>query len=187
VLHASHNPRDSRGTGQPIRIEGTVLCAQRYICAFFNSHDDQYRVLLPFIKDGFECGEKTVHIIDPGRRNEHVQQLSVAGLDVAAAQRDGQLRLLEWAEVHLRGGFFDQDRTLALIDEIRRGAKEQGFPRIRFVTHMEWALEDRPGVDGLLKYEASANLVPFEDPVYAHTISPSLVEMSLWTLCERTR
>ena len=27
------------------------------------------------------------------------------------------------------------------------------------------ALEDRPGVEGLLKYEASANLVPFEDPV----------------------
>ncbi len=69
------------------------------------------------------------------------------------------------AEAHLRGGVFDQDRTLALIDEIRRRAKEQGFPRILFVTHMEWALEDRPGVDGLLEYEASANLVPFVDPV----------------------
>ncbi len=43
--------------------------------------------------------------------------------------------------------------------------KEQGYRRIRFVTHIEWALEDRPGVDGLLEYEASANLVPFEDPV----------------------
>ena len=82
MLRASHNPRDSRGTGQPIRIEGTVLCAQRHICAFFNRHDDQYRVLLPFIKDGFECGEKAVHIIDPGRRNQHVQRLSVAGIDV---------------------------------------------------------------------------------------------------------
>ena len=30
---------------------------------------------------------------------------------------------------------------------------------------MEWALEDQPGVDGLLEYEASANVVPFEDPV----------------------
>ena len=41
--------------------------------------------------------------------------------------------------------------TLTLIDQIRRRAKEQGFQRIRFVTHMEWALEDRPGVDGLLE------------------------------------
>jgi hypothetical protein len=91
--------------------------------------------------------------------------LCLAGIDVAAVQQHGQLELREWAEAHLQGGFFDQDRTLALIDEIRRRAKEQGFLRIRFVTHLEWALEDRPGVDGLLKYEASANIVPFEDPV----------------------
>jgi hypothetical protein len=136
---ASHKPHDSRGTDRPIRIRGTVLRGQRHIYAFFNSHDDQYRVLLPFIKDGLECGEKAVHIVDPGRRNEHVQQLCLAGIDVAAAQQDGQLELREWAEAHLQGGFFDQDKTLAL--------------------------EDRPGVDGLLKYEASANLVPFEDPV----------------------
>ena len=30
---------------------------------------------------------------------------------------------------------------------------------------MEWALKDRPGVDTLLEYEASANLMAFEDPV----------------------
>lgn len=36
-----------------------------------------------------------------------------------------------------------------------------------FVLLQTWsgALEGQPGVDGLLEYEASANLVPFEDPV----------------------
>ena len=43
---------------RPIRLGGSVLGPPRHICAFFNSHDDEYRVLLPFIKDGFECGEK---------------------------------------------------------------------------------------------------------------------------------
>jgi len=122
-------------------------------------------VLLPFIKDGFKWGEKAVHIINPMRRDEHVRQLSSAGIDVAAAQQNGQLDLLDWTEAHLQGGSFDQSRTRALITEIRRRGKEQGFQRIRFVTHMEWALEDRPGVDALLEYEASANLVPSEDPV----------------------
>jgi hypothetical protein len=36
----------------------------------------------------------------------------------------------------------------------------------RFVTQMEWALEEQPGVDGLMEYEESANIVPFEDPAY---------------------
>ena len=29
-------------------------------CAFFNSDDEEYRVLLPFIKEGFEYGDKAV-------------------------------------------------------------------------------------------------------------------------------
>ena len=63
----------------------------RHICAFFNSRDDEYRVLLPFIKDGLEAGEKVVHTVDPQRRDEHFQRLASAGIDVAAARDSGQL------------------------------------------------------------------------------------------------
>ena len=45
----------------------------------------------------------------------------------------------------------------ALIEAVVTGARQQGFPRTRFVTHMEWALEARVGVAALLEYEAKAN------------------------------
>ncbi|HXP43282.1 MAG TPA: hypothetical protein VN833_23720, partial [Candidatus Acidoferrales bacterium] len=48
---------------QPIRFAGSVLDAQRHVCAFFHNPDEEYRVLLPFIKDGFERGEKAFHIV----------------------------------------------------------------------------------------------------------------------------
>ncbi len=144
--HTSHKTDVSREADRPIRIGGTILGAQRHICAFFKSHDDQYRVLLPFIKDGFKWGEKAVHIVDPTRRDEHLQQLRSAGIDVTAAQQKGQLDLLEWADVHLQGGFFDQNRTRAIIQEIRGRA-----------NHAD--------IDCLLEYEARANLVPSDDPV----------------------
>jgi len=54
---------------------------------------------------------------------------------------------------------------LNLLADIRKRSRRQGDPRIRFVTHMEWALEDRPDVEGLLEYEASANLTRSEDAV----------------------
>ncbi len=165
MKHTSQKADDSQEPDRPIRIGGTILGARRHICAFFKSHDDQYGVLLPFIKDGFSSGEKAVHIVNPMRRDEHVRQLNSVGIDVTAAQKNGQLELLEWADVHLQGGFFDQDRTRKLIAGIRGRSKDQGFRRVRFVTHMEWALEHHPGVDGLLEYEANANLVPSEDPV----------------------
>src|SRR6266852_3503072 len=139
--HSSVNTHDLREAERPILIGGGILGVQRHICAFFKSHEDQYRVLLPFIVDGFKEGEKAVHIVNPLRRDEHLRRLRSAGIDIAAAQQNGQLDLLEWTDVHLQGGFLDQNRTRALIQEIRRRAKEQGFRRIRIVTHMEWALE----------------------------------------------
>ncbi len=47
------------------------------------------------------------------------------------------------------------------------GARQQGFPRTRLVPHMEWSLEDRPGVNDLLEYESKCNFLfdGGQDPV----------------------
>jgi len=74
---------------QPIRFAGSVLGAQRHVCAFFNNPDEEYRVLLPFIKEGFDCGQKAFHIVGPKLREEHLRRLASAGIDVAAAERAG--------------------------------------------------------------------------------------------------
>jgi hypothetical protein len=157
------SPNDSRS---PIRLAGRLLRPGRHhICAFFNSHEDEYRVLLPFVKEGLDCGEKAVHIVDPRRRDEHSRRLASAGIDARLAQETGQLDLLSWADAHLRDGSFDMGRMLELVEGIRETSRAQGFPGIRFMTQMEWALEDSLGVDALLEYEARANLAPFHDPV----------------------
>ena len=71
-------------------------------------------MLLPFIKEGFERGEKAFHIVDPELRDEHLQRLESAGIDVAAGEQSGQFELRNWADAYLREGHFDQDRMLAL-------------------------------------------------------------------------
>jgi hypothetical protein len=40
----------------PIPFADSELREARHVCAFFNGGDEEHRVLLPFIKDGFECG-----------------------------------------------------------------------------------------------------------------------------------
>jgi hypothetical protein len=154
-------------SNQPIRFAGSVLGAKRHICAFFHSPDEEYRVLLPFIKDGFARGEKAFHIVDPKLREAHRRRLESADIDVAAAETNGQFELRNWADAYLRDGHFDQNRMLALIQEVLEGGRQQGFPLTRLVAHMEWALEDRPGVDDLAEYETRLNyLLPrYPDPV----------------------
>jgi hypothetical protein len=42
----------------PIHLAGSRLSEPRHVCAFFHRADEEYRVLLPFIKEGFECGDR---------------------------------------------------------------------------------------------------------------------------------
>jgi hypothetical protein len=78
----------------PISLAGSQLNEVRHVCAFFNSDDEDYRVLLPFIKNGFEWGDKGVHVVNPDRRR-HLQRLTAAGIDSTAAEQSGQLEVPE--------------------------------------------------------------------------------------------
>src|SRR5947207_14146934 len=94
----------------PIPFAGSQLEESRHVCALFNSEEEEYRVLLPFIKDGFTCGDKAVHVVNPNQRDDHLQRLAAVGIDTAAAQRAGQLEIRASTDAYLRDGRFDQDR-----------------------------------------------------------------------------
>jgi hypothetical protein len=66
-------PLTVRESEASIRFAGSVLGAQRHVCAFFHTPDEEYRVLLPFIKEGFDRGERAFHIVDPALRAEHLR------------------------------------------------------------------------------------------------------------------
>ena len=165
--HLNTPPPEDSASDKPIRFAGSTLGNYRHICAFFNSPDEEYRVLLPFIKEGFERGEKAFHIVDPRLRQEHVERLRSVGVDVEEAEKTGQFELRNWEDAYLREGHFDQNKMLALIEEVLDSGKRQGFPLTRLVAHMEWALEDRPGVDDLVEYETRLNYIlpRYKDPV----------------------
>src|SRR5579862_3578684 len=106
----------------PISIAGSSLADTRHVCAFFNSEEEEYRVLLPFIKDGFACGHKAVHVVNPGQRSEHLARLTAAGIDAAAAESAGQLELRTNSETYIREGRFDKERMLSAFEQIASGS-----------------------------------------------------------------
>ena len=48
---------------------------------------------------------------------------------------------------------------LALIQEVLEDGRRQEFPMTRLVANMEWALEDRPGVNDIVEYESRLNYI----------------------------
>ncbi|HEV7394847.1 MAG TPA: MEDS domain-containing protein [Burkholderiales bacterium] len=150
-------------TEQPIRFAGSTLGAERHICAFFNSSAEKYRVLLPFIKEGLERGERAFHIIDPAERESHLRELGSAGIDAASVEKIGQFELLDWNEFYFPDGRFNEERTVAQWIEVLEGAVQKGYPRTRVIAHLEWARDD---ADELLQYESKFNRTPRNrDPV----------------------
>ena len=72
-----------------VRLAGSVLDRSRHICAFFHRKEEEYRVLLPFIKEGFDQGDRAFHMVDPRHRAEHLRRLQEAGIPVDEAERRG--------------------------------------------------------------------------------------------------
>ena len=150
-----------------VRLAGSVLDRSQHVCAFFHGKEEEYRALLPFIKEGFEQGDRAFHLVDSRHRAEHLRRLHEAGIPVAEAERRGQLEVRSWEDAQFREGRFDQNRMLALLVEVLNEGKAQGFPLTRGVANMEWALEDRPGVDVIVEFETRLNFVL---PKYDHAV-----------------
>jgi hypothetical protein len=146
-------------TNMAVNLAGMALERQRHVCAFFNTREEEYEVLLPFIQEGMAAGDKAFHIVDPHRRAEHRARMATGGIDVAQAEAAGQLEVRAWQEAYLRQGRFDQHAMLALVEEVLAGGKAAGFRLTRLVANMEWALEDFPGVHDVVEYETRLNFI----------------------------
>ena len=151
----------------PVRLAGSQLSHSCHVCAFFHSKDEEYRVLMPFIKEGLEAGDRAFHVVDPQLREAHLGRLREEGIDVAAAEARGQLEVRRWQEAYLMDGHFDQFRMIETIRQALDPDLKAPGKRTRLVANMEWALEDLPGVHDILEYETRLNhvLPDYDDPV----------------------
>lgn|ERR1051325_1934317 len=142
-----------------VKLAGREIGCSCHACAFFHTEEQFYKVLLPFIRDGFVHGDRAVHIVDPAKRERHVETLAKNGIDAAAGEERGQLEVRRWEDAYLREGRFDQNAMLALIQEVLEDGRRKNFPMTRLVANMEWALEDRPGVADIVEYESRLNYI----------------------------
>ena len=156
-----------KAPAETVRFAQGVFGPYRHMCAFFNSIDEQHRVLRPFIEDGFADRDKVFHYVDPKRLEEHLSWLAEAGIDVAEATGAGQLEVRPWQDSTLRGGRFDLDTWLATFEQVLQSGSAAGYGQTRFFGHMEWALTGLPGTDDLIEYETRVNYVipKYEDTV----------------------
>ena len=158
---------DTMNPENAIHVGGRALDGVRHICAFFHTKEEEYAVLLDFIKEGIERKDRGVHISNANDHASHRARLKKEGVDVGQAEHSRQLKIAAWEEAYLQDGYFDQDRQIKLLESILQEGKQQGFPLTRLIANMEWALEDKAGVEDIVEYESRLNymLPKYDDPV----------------------
>ena len=137
-------PRSVRLAGEDVRGHVVVLS---------DTVDDGYDVVLPYILEGFQQGDRAFHVIDPALRDEHLERLSEIGIDVPAATASGQLAVRSWHEGYLRGGTFDPGAQLSFLREVLDEGRRLGYPMTRYIGSTEWAVDNPDEMRDLLAYE----------------------------------
>ncbi|MDM0117551.1 MEDS domain-containing protein [Variovorax sp. J22R133] len=159
MMHSSFTGllASSSGQGEQVAMEiaGSTLGKYRHICAFFRTAEEENRIMMPFIKEGLERGDRACQIVDSSLRDEHLRQLYAAGIDVAQQEREGKLQVHSVFDMYLRDGHFDVTRMLSFVQQHISGDSQTPISRI--TGHAEWAGEDWPGVEDFLEYEARLN------------------------------
>lgn len=131
-----------------------------HVCAFFDSREQEYDVLVPFFREALEQGEKCVHIINPANLSDHQRRLAEGGIDIHACESCGQLEVLPWQGAYLDAdGTFDKDRMLANLEKFCAESAAAGYPRVRIMGDMDWVFQAVPGARDILAYEAEVNEV----------------------------
>ncbi|MEV6596584.1 MEDS domain-containing protein [Actinoplanes sp. NPDC051346] len=128
-----------------------------HICAFVNGTDDGLDLMARAVTAGLDAGEKVLVFTEPLPPAAALAGLEARGVAVAPAQRAGQVRALPSHEAYQPDGRFEPARMLDSLTGYIEQAAADGYPGLRLVGDMPWALGEPAVVDRLVAYEAQVN------------------------------
>ncbi len=119
--------------------------------------DDRTRLdaIAAFVQTGLRAREKVIYSGDDCAAV--LAGITDRGVAVQEPLRTGQLATETSAESYLRDGVFDPEATIERFRDVMVQARDEGYPGLRAIGDMSWALRRGPGAELLPWYEAAAN------------------------------
>lgn len=128
-----------------------------HLCLIYETEEEQFSAVIPFIKIGLERGEQCVYIVDDNTAAKVIDRMKGAGIDVESAVESGKLIIASKQDSYLKQGFFDPDWMIGFLKQATDDAKAAGFSALRVTGEMTWVLGRDPGTERLMEYEAKLN------------------------------
>jgi hypothetical protein len=121
-----------------------------HLCFIYETPEQQFAAIVPYIRFGLERGEKCVYIVDHNEASTVPNALRSGGIDVESAVASNSLTILTKKDAYLKRGFFDPDWMIGFLKEACDAALASGYPALRATREMTWILGGEPGIERLI-------------------------------------
>lgn len=138
-----------------------------HVCQIFSRDDERQESLLKFILSGLNSNDRTSCFSDKTDLNAVEEFLSNYGISYSEAEKAGAFALAGTTEVYYKENRFDPERMLKILSGYYEDSKAMGFSGARIIGEMTPQVQDIPGGNRLLEYEARVSLLLREHPVTA--------------------
>jgi hypothetical protein len=139
-----------------LAVPGVELRPGDHICAFYPTLAERDQILIPYLNEGLQAGDKCICVID-GTDVQGLHASLGGGSATGANPAHRQLDLHRSEDTYLANGGFSTDVMIEFWDKAIGAAFEGGFQFARAAGEMTWALRHMPGVEELIGYESLLN------------------------------
>ena len=129
------------------------------ISSIYETKEEQFSVIIPFIKIGLERGEKCIYVVNDNTAQEVLDAMQTRGIDTNLALKSGSLSILNSKEYFTKKGSFEPDWMIQYLKETTDSIKSEGFNALRLTAEMTWFYNVDKGIDRLIEFESKTNLL----------------------------
>ncbi len=133
-----------------------------HLCYLYDSEEQLWNLLVPFIKKGLESQERVLYIAEASAFQSIGKYLRHSGTMIAEYVTRGQLIFLSYERSFLRNGIFQPNAVLDFLKQITQESLSQGYQAVRIAAKMDWA---RAYTKEVIEYEARLNYFIADNPI----------------------
>lgn len=140
-------------------VLGLELRVGDHICGFYRQPSERDDILIPFLVEGLEAGDKCTCVVDSCTPDDVLASMA-DHIEVDPYVADRRLEVLDSYGTYLADGGFLPERMLKFWEgKARQDPRPDGPARARNIGDMSWAHRDEAVVSDLMGYESELNRI----------------------------
>lgn len=129
-----------------------------HICSIYSGREEQFSTLTSFFSEGFNNQERCIYIFDENTPEEISSRIPDGVVMSDGSVVPKGLEILNYKEIYTKGGSFDADRMISLVEDTIEDSLKQNYSGIRVAGEMSWVISSETPVEKLIKYEQKLNI-----------------------------